>query len=119
MSEEHRNNSNSRRQNANQSTGRRNQSVRNNRSNRTDKPKLKGEIEELGSNVYFIGSFKQSDNYETVTEAICNYILRKMEHGEDIVKAIMDGTEVDFDAMIDALPVVPITSSANQIAASN
>ena len=70
----------------------------NNNKNRNDnKPNLAGETEELGSNVYFIGSFKQQENYDKTTEAILKYIQGKFDYGVDVVKSLEDKEKIDFD----------------------
>ena len=52
------------------------------------KESFKGECEELHGKVYYIGSAKQADNYNTTTEAIMEYFLRKYTHGLDLVQTL-------------------------------
>ncbi len=82
--------------------------------NNNEKPQLKGAIEELKNNVYYLGNFKQSDNYDTVTRNIYAYIQRTMDHGDDIVTALRQKRDIDFDKMITDLWNVRETASSNQ-----
>ena len=101
--------------------GRRNQTTRGKNTIRTnnEKSRLKGAIDELGHYVYFIGSHKQTDNYNVVTEQIYLYILRKMDHGDDIVLVLKNGKDIDFDEIIANLPVPPANANVNVTTAAN
>ncbi len=91
----------------------------NNRYQRTqrnshNKLQLKGAIEELKNNIYFLGGFKQNDNYNTVTRNIYMYMQHTMDHGVDIVTALRQKTDIDFDQMISNLPIVKKMATNNQ-----
>ncbi len=45
---------------------------------------------------YYIGSAKQSSDYDTATEFIINYIKQEFDHGADIGKALKQLEEIDF-----------------------
>ena len=42
--------------------------------NRGNRPKIKGDLEDLGYNVYITGSIHQVDMYSTTTKAIADYV---------------------------------------------
>ena len=56
--------------------------------NKNNKETYKGECEDLKGKIYYIGSAKQADNYNTTTEAIMEYILREFTHGLDVVESL-------------------------------
>ena len=95
----------------NRSTNNRYQRAQKNSHN---KPQLKGAIEELKGNVYFLGGYKQNDNYNTVTRNIYMYMQRTMDHGDDIVTALRQKKDIDFDQMISNLPIVEEMAMNNQ-----
>ncbi len=79
-----------------------------------NKPQLRGAIEELKNNVYFLGGFKQNDNYDTVTRNIYMYMQCTMDIGDDVVTALRQKGEIDFDEMIRDLPIVKEMATENQ-----
>ncbi len=95
----------------NQSTNNRYQRTQRNNYN---KPQLKGAIEELKSNVYFLGGFKQNDNYNTVTRNIYMYMQRTMDYGDNIVTAVRQKANINFNQMISNLPIVKEVATNNQ-----
>ena len=76
-------------------------SSRNNKNNRSqqgkqkkgcgDRPKIKGDIDELGYNVYLIGSPHQADMYTTTTKAIADYVGK--DCGADIRTLVLKQRE--------------------------
>ena len=65
-------------------------------SNNTNRETFKGECDDLKGKVYYIGSAKQADNYNTTTESIMEYILREFTHGLDVVESLDALKEKDF-----------------------
>ena len=76
-------------------------SSRNNKNNRNQqgkqkkgrggRPKIKGDIDELGYNVYLIGSPHQADMYTTTTKAIADYVGK--ECGADMRTLVLKQRE--------------------------
>ncbi len=58
---------------------------------------LRGECEALGHHVYIMNDPRQADKYGKTTEAICNYIASKWDHGQDVATALSMGWEFDHD----------------------
>ena len=77
-----------------------------------NKIKRKGECEDLGDNVYYIGDARQADNYTKVTKNILKYIQRMYTYGFDIKEALDNKEDFDFDR------VKPKASRAGIAAAS-
>ena len=75
-------------------------------SNNTSKEIFKGECEDLKGKVYFIGSAKQTDNYNNTTEAILEYFLREYTHGLDVVESLEKLQEKDLtnEVPVEATP---------------
>ena len=66
---------------SNSRSGRNNKNNRNQqgkqKKGRGGRPKIKGDIDELGYNVYLIWSPHQADMYTTTTKAIADYVGKK------------------------------------------
>ena len=75
-------------------------------TNTNTKETFKGECDDLKGKVYYIGSAKQADNYNTTTEAIMEYILREFTHGLDVVESLEALKEKDFtnDTPVEGTP---------------
>ena len=58
---------------------------------------LKGACEELKDNVYTVGDAKQADRFTKTTENIVNYIQRTYDEGQDVMDALVNLEDVDFD----------------------
>ena len=58
---------------------------------------LKGACEELKDNVYTVGDAKQADRFAKTTENIVNYIQRTYDEGQDVMDALVNMEDVDFD----------------------
>ena len=78
----------------NQNSNNRYQRTQRNSNNR---PQLRGAIKELKNNVYFIGGVRQSNNYGTVTRNIYMYMQHTMDHGDDILTALRQKKDINFD----------------------
>ena len=76
------NNNRRRGNNQSKSNWKSNQTSTNNRDN------FKGDCDDLKGKIYYIGSTKQVDNYNTTTEAILEYILRTSTNGLDVVESL-------------------------------
>ena len=83
------------------------------------KPKCKGECEDLGSNVCFIGDARQADNHTKVTEVIIDCVRRTCVDGEDAKWALENGKPCDFDSQRPTLgtPSTPPPSTTPKKAA--
>ena len=70
------------------------------------KDNFKGECEELHGKLFYIGSAKQADNYNTTHEAIMEYFLRKYTHGLDLVQTLEAMKMKDFgpDMPVQSIP---------------
>jgi len=75
-------------------------------TNNTTKETFKGDCDDLKGKVYFIGSEKQTDNYNTTTEAILEYFLREYTHGLDVVESLEALKTKDFtnDVPVEGTP---------------
>ena len=60
--------------------------------------------------VYYIGSAKQADNYNTTTEDIMEYFLRKYTHGLDLVQTLKALKMKDFGS---EMPVLSVPSGVS------
>ena len=80
-----------------------------NRLPSANKENFKGECEELNGKIFYIGSPKQADNYNTTHEAIMDYFLRKYTHGLDLVQTLEAMKMKDFGS---EMPVKTIPSGA-------
>ena len=77
-----------------------------------NKDRFHSESEHLKGKIYFIGSVKQSDNFNTTTEAILQYIQRSYDQGALVVQALRQGEEINFNQM---MPVkIPLPEDATQ-----
>ena len=77
-----------------------------------NKDRFQGESEHLKGKIYFIGSAKQSDNFNTTTEAILQHIQRSFDQGALVVEALRKGEDIDFNQMMPAK--IPLPNSAIQ-----
>ncbi len=106
-------------QRGNSTRGNKNNNNSYQRSQRNDnnKMQLRGTIDELKNNMYYIGNFKQSDNYDIVMRNIFMYIQCTMDHGDDIVTVLIHKKDVYYDKTIANLQDVKSTASKNKILA--
>ena len=72
----------------------------NNRTQRNNTKEFKGDCDDLKGKVYFIGSMKQADNYNTTTESIIAYIQRTFDYGNDVMDALENLQEKDFSSLM-------------------
>ena len=71
------------------------------RGNKTaNKERFQGESESLKGKIYFVGSAKQADNYNTTTDAILQYIQRTLDQGALVAQALRAGEDLDFTSMM-------------------
>ena len=54
-------------------------------------------LKELGQNVYVIGKANQADEHVKTTEAIVNYIRANHKRSDDIVEALREAEDIDWD----------------------
>ena len=82
-----------------------------NKGSQNTKDTFKGDCEDLKGKTYFIGSSKQTDNYNTTTEAILDYFLREYTHGLDLVQSLKKKAKKDLDNEIPVMPEVADTAT--------
>ena len=78
--------------------------------NKGNHPKIKGDIEELGYNVYIIGSQYQADIYTMTTKAIADYVGK--ECGRAMRSLVNNLTETTFTEPM--APAVPASTRGSQ-----
>ena len=57
------------------------QRYRNNQGKPKNRDKIEGESDQLKGKIYYIGSVKQVDNFNTATEIILQHIQRSLDQG--------------------------------------
>ena len=64
--------------------------------------------------IYYIGSVKQADNFNIVTEIILQHIQRSQDQGALAAQALRKGEDVDFNSMMPASIKLPKNATQEQ-----
>ena len=79
-----------------------------------NRERFQGECESLKGKIYFMGSAKQADNYNTTTDAILQYIQRTLDQGALVAQALRSGEDLDFTSMMPDPINLPESASQQQ-----
>ena len=64
--------------------------------------------------IYYIGSVKQANNFNTVTEIILQHIQRSLDQGALVAQALRKGEDIDFNSMMLASIELPKNATQEQ-----